>query len=639
MDRPNKSSENQGVIEPEPKDYIQEELLNRMDRVENRLEKFYSRLSGVDGQVDSVDNRMAVVMREIDLLHDKLEGKASKQMVGVIDSRFQLYAEVKEFNALKKTCLDFAKKEKVAECEQKIDTLQESIKECAKTSEVYDTKEYIMNFFKKEFKECVKKRELHTSQTAINKAIEKLRVEIKEEMSVFDTFKKNLDLFKRNLKEDKLDLEAKINTVWDNFNNYCDFNHFDNYKASIKPMLRACELRVDKYGVENEKCVKIIQRFDEVLCQKASKFNFGQLEKDMKNYLKAEEFNEKFLEVKKELRNFEVERMKFNSKIDEIGSSVKQMIANSIIKISKEAKNQLIDALGGKPVEPGELISLLKLKANVEVVEDIQINKADKAQIESTTSVLEIFHSQITHLCMILKDFLKLHISQMTKEDQATKKKIDYYYKYACTLSKWIRTNEEQEAFKAQEEESPREVKRSATENKDRIDNFLFKSTSNKPIHIRPLTSTSNRKEDNIKYDSTEKISTDNLDLSIFEDMKKRRLQSASSRRISLERVRNQDRDLKISINRDPRDLGHHNSLMDTMGNQIPESQPVKIKANTSFNPVNFTKIKAQRISQKGRKIMTTNVKKFNHSRLSYTSKNTTMRYKKRTSPSPSSLM
>lgn len=190
----------------------------------------------------------------------------------------------------------------------------------------------------------------------------------------------------------------------------------------MQPLFEDWANRVAEYGLENKKCVQIIQRFDEVLCQKASKISLEELETKLDEYLTIEEFNS-FQGFKTKLdEEFKTNIQKINSRFDEFTSSTRQLLASAILKITKEAKDQVIQSLGGKPVEPQELHALLKLKANKEDFKKLGVFKADKAELETANYVIEILHNQINHLWLILKDFFKTQTENHNKSENLNNK-------------------------------------------------------------------------------------------------------------------------------------------------------------------------------------------------------------------------
>ena len=58
----------------------------------------------------------------------------------------------------------------------------------------------------------------------------------------------------------------------------------------------------------------------------------------------------------------ETEMQKINSRVDEILENTKQYISTMLAKIAKESKEKILASLGGKPIEPAEVHSWLKLK-------------------------------------------------------------------------------------------------------------------------------------------------------------------------------------------------------------------------------------------------------------------------------------
>ena len=86
----------------------------------------------------------------------------------------------------------------------------------------------------------------------------------------------------------------------------------------------------------------------------------------------------------------------------------KLKLTSVIQSIAKESKDQILSSLGGKPVEPEELKNLLRLKADKDDLFKMDITKADKNDIKNSLSIIEILHSQVSHIWLILCEFFKL---------------------------------------------------------------------------------------------------------------------------------------------------------------------------------------------------------------------------------------
>lgn len=100
------------------------------------------------------------------------------------------------------------------------------------------------------------------------------------------------------------------------------------------------------------------------------------------------------------------------------------MLIQTVSKIARDSKDQILKSLGGKPVEPEELRSLLKLKADKEDITKIDHVKADKSDFEVNNSILEVMHSQINHIWLILWEYFKFESENVNKPDNLVKDKI-----------------------------------------------------------------------------------------------------------------------------------------------------------------------------------------------------------------------
>ena len=80
----------------------------------------------------------------------------------------------------------------------------------------------------------------------------------------------------------------------------------------------------------------------------------------------------------------------------------KQYITKMFAKITKESKEQILASMGGKPIEPAEMHSWLRLKADKDYADNLASIKADKTEVSITNSMIEIMHNQMNHICLVL---------------------------------------------------------------------------------------------------------------------------------------------------------------------------------------------------------------------------------------------
>lgn len=141
-----------------------------------------------------------------------------------------------------------------------------------------------------------------------------------------------------------------------------------------------------------------MQRFDEVLLQKASKISMDEMRENLRNYITVQDFSttKQMIDTLKNETRKEV--FLINQKISDSMNETKQYITDIVSKLAKESKDQILSSLGGKPVEPAEMMSFLHLKADKDSINHLDTVKADRTDVKTTNSMLEVLHNQINHI-------------------------------------------------------------------------------------------------------------------------------------------------------------------------------------------------------------------------------------------------
>ena len=113
-------------------------------------------------------------------------------------------------------------------------------------------------------------------------------------------------------------------------------------------------------------------------------------------------------------------------------------------KASNEIRKQVLDSIGGKPVDVNEMKSLLDLKVDKADFNKYNSIKANRNEFKGITSSIEIIQKQMKNMIIILLDYMdtwipEKNITQITKAKQ-TKLNIDQM----IAIYNWIKSFENQ---------------------------------------------------------------------------------------------------------------------------------------------------------------------------------------------------
>ena len=162
---------------------------------------------------------------------------------------------------------------------------------------------------------------------------------------------------------------------------------------------------------EIDKSNDIISRFDEVMCDKASKFSLENLENKLKDsYLSTHEFQHIKSGFDKQCRFL---KDRFDNSLQEIRQAKSDCYKQTYISMTKAAnnvKNEIIEKLGGRPIDHIELQERLSLKADKRFVEQLDDFKIDKAEVENYNDMISAQNKYTTQLLGILIEYFQLTV-------------------------------------------------------------------------------------------------------------------------------------------------------------------------------------------------------------------------------------
>lgn len=81
-----------------------------------------------------------------------------------------------------------------------------------------------------------------------------------------------------------------VSKIWNNFKNCIEYSHLQSHKDVIDPIVEECHTLIKEFQRDIEYNKQIIRRFDEVLLEKANKFDIEKINKHMKTLAQTSEF-------------------------------------------------------------------------------------------------------------------------------------------------------------------------------------------------------------------------------------------------------------------------------------------------------------------------------------------------------------
>lgn len=110
---------------------------------------------------------------------------------------------------------------------------------------------------------------------------------LRQKFSEIDTMQKELKKWVR----DRF-FTATVDSLKKNFDNCIQYRHLSAHKEYIDPIVEDWKNKMSAYTEELLKTREIIRRFDEIMLNKANKFEIERYRAELKNYVTIENLNE-----------------------------------------------------------------------------------------------------------------------------------------------------------------------------------------------------------------------------------------------------------------------------------------------------------------------------------------------------------
>ncbi|CAI2360509.1 unnamed protein product [Moneuplotes crassus] len=194
------------------------------------------------------------------------------------------------------------------------------------------------------------------------------------------------------------------------FEGCISFTHLEDHRDYVDPKVVSCCTKVSDFRKEIDEAKEIIKRFDEVICEKASKFSVDDITHRLKKFLTKEEVIKIEADYKRESDLLIQELKSMRKEYIEIKRGIIKENLSLLDKSSKDVEKRIINHLGGKPYSTYEIQEMLSHKADKTKMIFLDDLKADKVELENCKYVFSHNNSQMINLVAILIEYLQLTI-------------------------------------------------------------------------------------------------------------------------------------------------------------------------------------------------------------------------------------
>jgi hypothetical protein len=146
----------------------------------------------------------------------------------------------------------------------------------------------------------------------------------------------------------------------------------------------------------------MIKRFDEILLEKASKFTLTSLQEQIPKLAMKEDVQNMNVMVEEKMHHHTLAINANRDKIAEREHNLKAFAEEVSRRVFINHSKELLERLGGKPLESTEIKMLLSNKAEKLDIFTLENKKANKLDAENSMRTIELIQKQIEHIATIM---------------------------------------------------------------------------------------------------------------------------------------------------------------------------------------------------------------------------------------------
>ncbi|CAI2358875.1 unnamed protein product [Moneuplotes crassus] len=256
--------------------------------------------------------------------------------------------------------------------------------------------------------------------------------------------KENADKIHRNLKDlsNITARKADITKILKDMEDLCHYSDFDALRGNVLPALKGFGETVKTLENDVKTYSQIMNRFDEVICSKASKISLSNLENDMQNYVHGEKYK-RDQDFSQDVFNRIYEKIddcyKFISKTAQTSEDNINTLFN---KGMDEMKKEFMSYHSPENlVDYGTFNSALDTKVEKSDLDKLLEGKSDINQMDTNTIALQVLHKQLKNIGILVfeilrKEFMKFEESKKIKN--CAKREAKEILEQASNITKWI---------------------------------------------------------------------------------------------------------------------------------------------------------------------------------------------------------
>ncbi|CAI2361494.1 unnamed protein product [Moneuplotes crassus] len=364
----------------------------------------------VEGKIDDLRAKQSDIAYNLKIISEVFHQKADVTELNKVHKQMSHYAPLHEFRDLQQQLvMDYARNDEFEICQKNVSELRDI------TDNKIDTKTAQDKFKNLEF-QFSQKLIAYAKNQYLDEQLTTLREEMKEVLDKvllasddLKTMKSFSEMFSTKLKVkiEYSDLKEGLDSIKSQFGNFCSYEHIKNMNAKIDPFMKQVDTLLTTYTDDNKKAKEMIRRFDEVLLEKASKFNLEELKIELKKYIHSKSFQEFLSQLSSDQAKAHKEIEQLNQKVENIEKGYSKKIDQKMECSLKDVKKKVFETIGGKPITANELDNLLKLKADKKDADFLWKSKASRQEIQDHSKSIEQLKYQLEEALVLMIQSIK----------------------------------------------------------------------------------------------------------------------------------------------------------------------------------------------------------------------------------------
>ncbi|CAI2387617.1 unnamed protein product [Moneuplotes crassus] len=413
--------------------------LQKFTELEFNLKRLITTVNTDSIQITMLENRQKNLEFELDTLKNKLSHKAEQRETERIEDKFITYTPISKFISLENKLKNYAEDKKVAELQQKVDHIDQDLT----TKATIEGSRADLDQLKSDIACVIQKlatKEDLKYEIQVQNAKLKAYIKSQEKNRNFKELKEKVLYFHQKLANYPTitDMNKKVKEVWKHFDKFCSYDHIINFRAEMEPRINTCETCVQEFGEELSKNKEILQRFDEVLLEKAPKFAIQEIYSQLEQYTTLSKLGQAVERVEDVIRNKELDLKLKIQELQDVTEKIQTNFSTNIGKIAISVENRVIHQIKRSFIDREELNSCLKLKAQKEDLKNLEATKSDKIVTNENIVALNLLFKQLELSVILTVECLKNLLPDPPRSDHLIHKRCDFLFKQANSLLKWI---------------------------------------------------------------------------------------------------------------------------------------------------------------------------------------------------------